>query len=196
MKKIILYVLGLSFGAGCSPKIISIGQEDLAQYRNQYTYQKEQYTGSDANRIVDIPLEYDSTTQEYHITFELNKNLDYVYTPVAVRPQHVNVDGYRIQIYRGRSQVEASRARQRCYELFSTKLTPYMKYQAPTYRVSVGDFLEPYEYQPFLKILKKEFPTAIVVPDIVTIIVQSRPDQKRDGLTSPPPVQDNEENKD
>ncbi|MEO1654271.1 MAG: hypothetical protein AAFU64_12060, partial [Bacteroidota bacterium] len=54
----------------------------------------------------------------------------------------------------------ASKARQRCYDLFASKLTPYMTYSAPTYRVRVGDFLEPHEYAPYLKILKAEFPKA------------------------------------
>jgi hypothetical protein len=46
-----------------------------------------------------------------------------------------------------------------------------MEYSAPTYRVRVGDFLEIYEYQPILKRLKREFPTAVAVPALIEIIV-------------------------
>lgn len=177
--------IGLILMASCSPKIIPSTDEDFSVYRTRYKYKKETYDSSQPGQVVEIPLEFDSTAQRYDITLALNKLLDYrppEYIPATALRK---MEGWRIQVYRGRSREAASKARQRCYDLFSNRVTPYLYYSTPTYRVKVGDFLEPYEYEAVYKILKKEFPSALPVPDIVNIIVQNR--SKGDGVEAPTP---------
>lgn len=174
-----ILVVGL-YLTNCTPKAIvsknnqgsSINDDDLATYRTKYEYKRESFEGK--SKIEEIILPFDSASQRYDMTLALNKSLDYVYKPAYKTDfERKKYEGYRVQIYRGRSREEASKARQRSYELFPN-LTPYFIYSAPTYRVRVGDFLEAYEYQPVLKRFKKEFPDAISVPDIVNIVIDNR----------------------
>jgi hypothetical protein len=160
-------------------------EEDFSALRNKYTYQKEQLNASTQPKTIEIPLEYDSLAQKYDITLALNTFLDYVprYVVGTYAQTKVVMEGWRIQIYRGRSLEEASRARQKCYEMFGGRITPYMTYRAPTYRVKVGDFLDPYECKPYLKTLKREFPTALTVPEIITVVV--RKSQEREKTPAP-----------
>ena len=180
--------------SSCAKKIITTtsDEDDLSLYRNKYLYEREVLDPKTESKYVYITLEYDSSAQHYHITKELDLLLDY--RPVLVEgPWSIKTfEGYRIQIYRGRSREEASKARQRCYDLFSNRLTPYMKYSSPTYRIRVGDFLEEYECKQYYKILKKECPTALIVPDLVNITVKHIPNnyQRENGKA---PITSNEE---
>lgn len=163
------------FLASCTPKLATSAKtkDDVSLYRNQYTYEREVLSPSEDVVMMDIQLPYDSTAQQYDITAALDKLLDTA--PIKLeRWENKKIEGYRIQIYRGRSRIQASQAREKSYEIFPNA-TPYMIYSAPTYRVRVGDFLAPSECKPFLKVLKKEFPTALVVPDIVNIMIHHIP---------------------
>ncbi|NJO02875.1 MAG: hypothetical protein HC880_15405 [Bacteroidia bacterium] len=129
--KFLFFLLVLVSFIRCSPKIVpTSGEEDFSRYRARYEYQRYQPGQVQAGKVIEIPLRYDSTTQQYDVTVVLNKRLDYVapiYSNVSYRP--VNVEGWRIQIYRGRDREAASEARQRVYELFSNRITPYLTYQ-------------------------------------------------------------------
>jgi hypothetical protein len=172
-KNLYAYTLCLLILASCGPKVIPVStaiNEDFSVYRKQYSYQPEKYEGNDAS-IREIQLTFDSTTQQYDITMQLNRLLEAVPLVAEIRlDDELRVEGWRIQIYRGRDQKEASEARQKSYTMFPN-LTPYMIYNAPRYQVRVGDFLEPYEYQAFLKAFKREFPGALAIPDIVNVII-------------------------
>lgn len=168
----------LLWAASCSPKIIPNAQEDFAQYRKHYDYEREVYTGDNPDQILEVYLEYDSTTQKFDITERLHVMLDYIPKVIKKPYEKKELAGWRIQIYRGRSREAASRARERCYNLFQNRVTPYLTYSAPTYRVKVGDFLERYEYADILKALRREFPDAIPVPDKVNIIVRNIPKRR------------------
>ncbi len=164
--------------ASCSPKIVPNAKEDFARYRKHYDYEREMYTGDNPDQIIEVFLEYDSTTQKFDITERLHAMLDFI--PKVIKPAYESKElaGWRIQIYRGRSREAASRARERCYNMFQNRVTPYLSYSAPTYRVKVGDFLERYEYTEILKALRREFPDAIPVPDKVNIIVRNIPKRR------------------
>ncbi len=171
-KNFYFYCIFILTLASCGPKLIPLDtalNEDFSTYRKQYKYQPEKYEGNDAT-IREIQLSFDSTTQTADITKALNRLLDAVPVIADYVPDDLRIEGWRIQIYRGRDRREASEARQRSYDMFPN-LTPYMIYNAPRYQVRVGDFLEPYEYQPFLKAFKKEFSGALAVPDIVNVII-------------------------
>lgn len=168
-KTIQLLLFGLViFFTSCNPKVITSLDEDYTAYHNKYVHDREIFQGQ--GKTVTIPLEFDSTTQKSDITIALNKALDT--KPIKVIPpvESKIVDGWRIQIYRGRSREMASQARQESYELFSN-MTPYIFYRSPTYRVRVGDFLERYECKPYLKAFKRKFPEAVIVRDKITLIV-------------------------
>jgi len=76
--------------------------------------------------------------------------------------------GYRIQIYSGSDRRKAENAKSASYQLFP-KLTPYLIYNQPTYRVKAGDFLDRIEAEKYFVAFKTTYPNALVVPDKVEI---------------------------
>jgi hypothetical protein len=174
---ILLLVFFLAYSAQAQKRPVNY-DEDFSSYRPKYTFERE--TLAQKGKILIIDLEMDSLAQKTDITLALERALEYRRVEEIVFTKIRNIEGWRIQVYRGRSREDASKARQRCYELFPN-MTPYMIYSAPTYRVRLGDFLEPYEYQTVLKRLKREFPMAVAVPDIVKVILQRREYEVRDN---------------
>ncbi len=156
-----------------------LAQEDYSKYRNKYSFEPERFAGTNTGALQRIELPFDTTSQTQHFTAALNTVLDFI--PKRERYEKIiekrRFEGWRIQIYRGKSREEASRARNKSYEMFPN-LTPYLSYSAPTYRVNVGDFLEPIEYQSILKKLKRVFPKSIATQAIITIIVDNRDNEK------------------
>jgi len=166
------------FFSSCTPKALKGIQnsaefeEDLEPYRKVYNYERERFEGEGI--LYPIAFTESPFSWKYSITDDLNEFLDYkpeyIYTPtVEVR----EFDGYRIQIYRGRNREEADRARRRSYEIFP-RVTPYVEYSAPNYRVKVGDFIEKSEYVNIYRRLKQEFPTAMIVPARIKITIMNR----------------------
>lgn len=156
---------------GCSPKVTikstSNSSSDFSYYRHQFEYERETYNGF--SLIEEVYLPFDSTVQHYDITKTLDKTLDNpINSPTNICQIDCGSNGFRIQIYRGKSREEASKARRRSYELFPN-LTPYFIYSSPNYRVRVGDFLKLSECEILVKKIKKEFPDAILVPEMVKL---------------------------
>jgi hypothetical protein len=178
-KKLLILLLSIFWGYSAqAQKRPPSYEEDFSVYRPKYTFEREML--AQKGKILIIDLEMDSLAQKTDITLALEQALDYKPVEVVIFTKIRNIEGWRIQVYRGRSREDASKARQRCYELFPN-MTPYMIYSAPTYRVRLGDFLEPYEYQTVLKKLKREFPMAVAVPDIVKVVLQKREYEVRDN---------------
>ncbi len=76
------------------------------------------------------------------------------------------VDGFRIQLYLGSSnnaKKEASEVKAKVLSLFQDEKI-YMMYEAPFWRVQVGDFRSKSESLDLYKRLKKEFPSCYPVP--------------------------------
>ncbi len=169
---LILLLLAASCTPKGLPKTTQDFKEDLTTFRPQYKYEKDVYQGEGV--IVRLPAPMDTSANQFDITASLNNYLD---TEVIIYRPAIEVvyrEGYRIQIYRGRSRTEAERAKQRSYELFP-RITPYLTYSSPTYRVQVGDFLETNEYINIYNRLKREFPAALVIPDIVKVVIMNDP---------------------
>lgn len=168
-----IIIVGL-YLASCSPngmpKTSGEIQEDFSTYRQVYQYKKPIFEGEGMYVRIPYQLENDIFGSN-SITKNLNEFLDYI-PPVYDGPiwSEYDFQGYRIQIYRGTSRKDAERAKQRSYQLYP-RITPYLVYRSPTYRVLVGDFLESREYINIYNTLKREFPMAMVVPASVRITV-------------------------
>ena len=177
----VLVCLAFGISHAIAQKNSSAMNDDFASYRPQYTFEREQFAGTNTGEVKRMMLPLDTTSQKRDFTAYLNKILDEipVVATLAKIVEKKKFEGYRIQIYRGRSREEASRARNKSYEMFPN-LTPYLEYRAPTYRVNVGDFLEPSEYLPYLKKFKRVFPLALPSPAIITIIVDRREDPQEE----------------
>ena len=133
MKK--LYTLGffaLLFGlASCKstknlPQTKNDLKEDLKTERVKYSYDIEKFDGK--GLVINIPVEMDSTAFKFYITEALNALLDNP-IPKKFGIHREEYEGFRIQIYRGRSKAQAVRARRRSYEIFP-HLRPYLEYKS------------------------------------------------------------------
>lgn len=78
----------------------------------------------------------------------------------------ITVPGYRIQLLTTSVRAEADSVRFFLMENFS-ELPLYMLYEAPLYKLRVGDFLDRKEAALWLERYQRMFPGAFIVPDKV-----------------------------
>lgn len=77
------------------------------------------------------------------------------------------IDGYRIQIFEESGNKSSTQAREVMAE-FSTKypdIPVYLSWQAPNFKVRVGDFYSRMEAEGFLNKIKRSYPIAWVIRD-------------------------------
>ncbi|TAE72095.1 MAG: SPOR domain-containing protein [Bacteroidetes bacterium] len=155
-----------------------IAQEEFESIRPKYEpYQRTTYEGE--SKKIEAILNNDSTLVWQDNTDELNKTLDFI--PKEAPPPEVEkkrMEGWRIMIYRGRDREEALTAKRKSYEIFP-KHKVYYQYKTPSYKVKVGDFQNSNEYKAIFKRLKREFPDAVVVPDIINLIIINKKEKTK-----------------
>lgn len=76
------------------------------------------------------------------------------------------MQGFRIQIFFGSDRKEANEARTKFLQLFP-ETEAYLVYQAPYYKVRVGDYRNQLEAQPVYRKVLTEFEKVFIVPDKV-----------------------------
>lgn len=81
--------------------------------------------------------------------------------------ENPTISGFRIQIYNGNSQSEADKAKTWISE-FYPDLYIYIVYQAPNFKVRVGNYRSKPEAQWILFRLHDKFPSAFLVPDKIS----------------------------
>lgn len=91
---------------------------------------------------------------------------DLVGIHIDMNKRNNGVDGFRIQIYLGSSnnaKTEASEIKKKLLSLFPGERI-YVMYEAPFWRVQVGDFRSKNESLELYRKLEKEFPSCYPVP--------------------------------
>jgi len=78
------------------------------------------------------------------------------------------IDGYTIQIYSGQKREEAMNTKKKMQEEVPD-LIANLQYQQPKFRVTVGKYFSKLEAQKDLLVLRKNFATAILVPEKIPI---------------------------
>ena len=78
------------------------------------------------------------------------------------------IHGYRIQIYFGVNRQKASEIKLSFSSQYPD-MSAYLSYQQPNFKIRIGDFLNRYEAQKFLKEIDGLFPTSFIVPDDVKL---------------------------
>lgn len=87
----------------------------------------------------------------------------------TTREARRNVPGFRIQVINTRDRNQAYEAKTKVYEQFPD-WQPYLLYQAPYYKLRVGDFKTEEEAQAALQQLSKIFPSGLyVIHDIIEL---------------------------
>lgn len=177
MKKQVFYLFILAlltFLASCNPKVLTttVSEDTLSIYRVKYDYEREKFETPDQGVSVVIEVAHDTTwTAMFDVTKRINSILDYIPPKPIIDFVPKRISGFRIQIYRGRNRAKAEKARSVSFGLFP-RHRPYLIHEVPTYRVQVGDFINEQECRPIYRVLRKEFPTALIVPSIVNIVVE------------------------
>lgn len=182
MKKQISYfsILALLiFLASCNPKVLSTTatEDTLSVFRAKYAYEREKFD-IQKEEGVSIIVDIESDTiwlPSFNITQSINGILDYIPQKIKKPWERIRVSGFRIQIYRGRNRADAEEVRKVSFGLFP-RHRPYLIHEMPTYRVQVGDFINEQECQPVYRVLRRKFPTALIVPSIVNVIVEQEND--------------------
>ncbi|TLX77462.1 SPOR domain-containing protein [Labilibacter sediminis] len=85
---------------------------------------------------------------------------------IDMNKRNGGIDGFRIQLYLGSSnnaKNEATEVKKKLLSLFSDEKI-YVMYEAPFWRVQVGDFRSKNEALELYRSLKKEFPSCYPVP--------------------------------
>jgi hypothetical protein len=99
----------------------------------------------------------------------VNKQLDHFLDSIAdVKRKSPRIEGFRILLYSGNDREKASKAKEIAYRLIK-KSDVYTSYQAPTFKVRLGDFYQKAEAFLALGKLKSGFPNAVIIPEIVNI---------------------------
>jgi len=88
---------------------------------------------------------------------------------ITTRDARRNVSGYRLQVINTSDRNAAIAAKTKVYQLFP-ELKAYLLYQAPYFRLRVGNFTDKEEAEDYRKSLSREFPNSVfLVRDTVEV---------------------------
>ena len=142
--------------------------DTLSKYRPKYDYGRENYLGDVT--VISSPKKTEVADNDYIYNFDITDklNMKKVISNDENKIIRIKKSGFRIQIYLGTDRQEAMQLREKCFGTFAEH-NPYLEFSRPTYRVRLGDF----EYresarQVWLKV-KRRFPTASIIPDMVWV---------------------------
>ncbi len=87
----------------------------------------------------------------------------------TTRDSRRNIPGYRIQVINSSDRNKVFSIKTTVYQKYP-ELKPYILYQAPNYKLKLGNFKTPEDAQPYLDQLIKLFPTGVyIVHDIIEV---------------------------
>jgi hypothetical protein len=101
----------------------------------------------------------------YCIEDELNKVLDSL---AELKRNAPLIPGFRILLYSGNDREQATKARENAYRVLP-RADVYTLYQAPTFKVKLGDYFQKIEAYRELRKLRYAFPYAVIIQEIVNI---------------------------
>jgi hypothetical protein len=108
-------------------------------------------------------------TQYVEPKYAVNKQLDTVLDSIdRFNVARKFIDGFTIQVYTGLKREDALNAKKSLATSFPD-LSSEVEYAQPNFRVKVGKYFNRIDAQKDYVMIKKNFPTAIVIPDKVAI---------------------------
>lgn len=139
----------------------NVYKEDLSVHRIDYeSVSTEKNT---VEEITEVPLEGNIQTSSA-ITEEIDEKLE----SIAEDNKNKQISGYTIQVYTGNSRETANQTKDMVYRLLP-EARPQIQYLQPNYKVKVGKFLDRIEAQKTYTTLKREFPSAMIIPERFTV---------------------------
>ena len=155
-----IFLLALVFSASAIVSCLPIKKagnttksEDLSVYRPKYADTDTQVNNEDEPK----DTVFNEPTQD--ITEEVDKTL-----ATAYRNEKGNyMMGYTIQVYSGTSRDRADYRKSIVYQIIPDA-RPKIDWNAPNYKVRVGNYIEKLEAHKIYTQIKKEIPQAILIP--------------------------------
>jgi len=87
----------------------------------------------------------------------------------TTRESRRNIPGFRIEVINSRDRDKVFAVKTKIYQEYP-ELKPYLLYQAPNYKLKVGNFKTQEEAEPYFQQLSKLFPTGVyIVHDIIEV---------------------------
>jgi SPOR domain len=94
----------------------------------------------------------------------------------TTRDSRRNIPGYRIQVINSSDRNKVFAVKTQVYQKYPD-LKPYLIYQAPNYKLKLGNFKTPEEAEPYLQQLTKLFPSGVyVIHDIIEVKLEKLKD--------------------
>lgn len=94
--------------------------------------------------------------------------------PAPQEPRAVQVEGFRVQVFTSSSRDAAERVRSEAAAWWARaqgrSAEALVAYRQPYYRVQVGAFASREEADAALAVVRREYPEAFIVPDLVTVM--------------------------
>ena len=167
-------MLGLYFscsGTGSTPQKSNAYkvdyEEDLSVHRIAYANQAEE--GIPSGSGIQPSIEARFPEAPVLVTNDITRDLDQLVDEVAKKNSYIkSIPGFTIQVFSGTSREMANQAKRQIY-LVLPDAEPQIKYMQPNYKVQVGRFVDRLEAQKTFSIIKKEFPSALIIPDRIEI---------------------------
>ena len=131
------------------------------------------------------PSDYDLPLGEVFTESHLAAATDSGTTTVLPAPPPELTQGYRVQLFATTGYDEAMQLKAIAEGQFTDEWF-YVVYDAPTYKVRAGNFLERYEADRFAKLLaERGYKDSWVVPERVYVTPPPRPPQPQEGQNQP-----------
>ena len=118
-------------------------------------------TDSTSSQIISVPF----SPSPCCVNDQLGRFLDSV---ANIKRKARHIEGFRILLYSGNDREKASKAKETAYRLIRNS-DVYTNYQAPTFKVRLGDFYQKAEAFLAMGKLVTNFPNAVIIQEIVNI---------------------------
>ena len=89
---------------------------------------------------------------------------------VAMYNENNKILGYKVQLYSGKSKLEATKIKSELNNKYPDELSSVIIYKQPNFKLRAGNFKDRLTAIKYLEILKVEFPSAFIVQDEIQIV--------------------------
>lgn len=87
---------------------------------------------------------------------------------IELNKNKASISGYRVQIFFGSQRTDANKIRSD-FDLLNPEVPSYLIYQAPNFKVRVGDFRTRLEANKFYQEIVKQYPSVFIVEDEISL---------------------------
>lgn len=146
-------------------------REDVSPYRQKFDFTMPEApvrtTPVEVPSYQSLENQYFNDGSKVHIEAD-GRLVTFINRHIKINEGTTKMQGYRIQVFAGRSRESAQNAKGKLFSSFP-RMTTYMNHIPPTWRVRAGDFIDKDEAQRVCKQVKNTFPDAFVVPDEINV---------------------------